>query len=114
LVILILKLEHIYSNADSLIWISVAEEGLTQHLVQYVKLRNYVVHKCKRRLVIAPYVNQHHNKDLGLTHINLCDYFIFPEDTSCSTDQPKKIVTTFDCAIPCNDTWHCTKIAFIY
>jgi len=95
---------------DEFIWISAGAEGLTQHLTQLNNIRNQVAINCNRKVLIAPYLNKYHNKDLGERHIILCDYFLFPNDTICLSETPPRIIATNNCSTPCSGTWECIYI----
>ena len=89
-------------------------EGFGARYLQLKHIAYEVVLLQKRPLILIPYSNQLHHKEVKL--ISLCDILILPRQITCTTRELKEIIRSESCKIiQCNLTnqWHCRPCAFI-
>lgn len=81
-----------------LLWIRPFAEGIVQHWQQTDVVYRAMNTKCRRQIILAPFLNAWHYPDVSIP-INICRYFIFPKMVNCTSEPPESIVRRLQCSI---------------
>ena len=106
-------LVNFYSSfaSNSTYYLIPTREGLAVHLMSLNTIYLQVVKSYGRVLVLVPFTSDHY-VDSGW--INLCDYFLFPDNIVCTSEHPVDVVSRMPCVVDCSGVWPCHKDEHVF